>query len=220
MKHQTVKDLEKVWAKFPNYSGASTILLDDSTRKAQMQPWNHLWIRDYGGAIRSQDVAVWRRESEAVSLSAGEGKKKKKKEKEKEKRKEKQRVKLEAERQAGEQRQTAEHAQANLNISELEIAVQCSDSVSTYDETLLAIIGVLESIKGHSNVASWFRSGGLRSCVGLNTVKGTLTAPESLVDSPNSEAWFEDAEVTRRWTEKGKRVLEAMGIPIVSGVRA
>lgn len=32
---------------------------------------------------------------------------------------------------------------------------------ATYDQTLLAVIGILDNIKGESNVAGWMRSGGL-----------------------------------------------------------
>lgn len=38
-----------------------------------------------------------------------------------------------------------------------------SGTVPTYDETLLAVIGILDHIRCESNVAGWMRSGGLRS---------------------------------------------------------
>ncbi|KAI8062411.1 HAD-like domain-containing protein [Gongronella butleri] len=43
----TLKDLERVWKALPRFNYSNTILIDDSTQKAVLQPFNHLCIREF-----------------------------------------------------------------------------------------------------------------------------------------------------------------------------
>jgi len=43
---------------------------------------------------------------------------------------------------------------------------ESDESESGYDQTLLAIIGILDEIKGQSNVAGWIRAGGIWAAAG------------------------------------------------------
>lgn len=124
------------------HSAMTTLLLDDSPRKAELQPYNHVCIPEYGGATRARDLVVLRLEkdrereekledqvdaSPVDSPMGEEGSSKKRK------RKEKKRLK---------------HA-ANHGPEQI------------YDETLIAVIGVLDEVKLQSNIAAWIRLGGL-----------------------------------------------------------
>lgn len=60
-----MKDLDKPWADkeiFPNehsrHSALTTLLVDDSPRKAVLQPWNHLCISEYDQEMRKWDLGV------------------------------------------------------------------------------------------------------------------------------------------------------------------
>lgn len=68
--------------------------------------------------------------------------------------------------------------------------VECDELVGKYDETLLAVIGILDTIKAEDNVAGWMRAGGLWGPyppASLSpTIEGT-TSPSS-VPSPTAPA--------------------------------
>ncbi|KAJ3930709.1 MAG: hypothetical protein NXY57DRAFT_897582 [Lentinula lateritia] len=56
----TIKDLNKLWKAFPSHSAKTTLLVDDSTQKARLQPWNHIFIKEYGHAERQSDIShLW-----------------------------------------------------------------------------------------------------------------------------------------------------------------
>lgn len=136
-KSQTIKDLKRVFKAFPEHSVMSTLLLDDSFRKAQMQPFNHVCIPDYNHERRAFDLQV--------------------------------------------QEGTAD---------------------GPYDETLLAVIGILEAAKLQSNVAAWIRAGH------LNDLKAASGADEL--------PWFSDKETVARWALKGKAALQMIGLEAVA----
>lgn len=66
-KVQTVKDLNIPWSKLftpsdPSgeeslHTAMSTLLVDDSPRKAELQPYNHLCVKEYSNVIRNRDLA-------------------------------------------------------------------------------------------------------------------------------------------------------------------
>ena len=69
-KVQTLKDLNIPWSKLftPDHPGSgshptsrhtamSTLLMDDSPRKAEVQPYNHLCVKEYSNVVRNRDLA-------------------------------------------------------------------------------------------------------------------------------------------------------------------
>jgi hypothetical protein len=62
----TIKNLETVWDYFkiktepllPPYSAHNTILVDDSLEKASLQPFNHIYVRQYDSKKRQSDLSV------------------------------------------------------------------------------------------------------------------------------------------------------------------
>ena len=63
-KVQTVKDLERCWSglpdSLPSHSAETTLLIDDSARKAHLQPHNHLCVSEYTQNMRNRDLIVKR----------------------------------------------------------------------------------------------------------------------------------------------------------------
>lgn len=68
-KVQTLKDLNIPWSKLfipdppgaeshpaPRHTAGSTLLMDDSPRKAELQPYNHLCVKEYSNVIRNRDL--------------------------------------------------------------------------------------------------------------------------------------------------------------------
>ncbi|KAJ8456552.1 hypothetical protein ONZ51_g12056 [Trametes cubensis] len=171
------------------HSALTTLLLDDSPRKAELQPFNHVCIGEYSGERRAKDLESLQQEQESGSIedavatptaspealmpkdddesvpdaeldapldegaaSSAAPAETSKKRKRKEKKLQKRAALLEKFETGG------------------------KPDVS-YDETLLAVIGVLDEIKTQANVAAWIRSGGLWGPYGPN-----------VVHSPDSEA--------------------------------
>ena len=248
----------------------STLLMDDSSLKAALQPWNHLCIKEYVQEIRNLDLSVaqlevTRRrshkveqpkhfdattEEETVEESmddpsvtkiikevvmihgkmVGEETLMKKvvrevvmvngemvdeqelasqqevpdadqeisQTRQQKKRKEKRSAKKEAIRKAKEEAEKEAElaAQQDAEIEEGEIAgdeeeerdVGLSESEPAplkYDETLLAVIGVLDHIKHEGNIAGWIRQGGLLNIDLVDTVQVTTVRRESPSAKPS-----------------------------------
>ena len=148
------------------HSALTTLLLDDSPAKAARQPYNHVCLPEYSAETRARDLELLhsarRREAELQDAEVraesssdatppaeaepdapteqledahGEGSNKRK-------RKNKKEMKQAAKR--------AQHA-----------AVDEANAGKPYDETLLAVVGVLDAVREQRNVAAWIRAGGL-----------------------------------------------------------
>lgn len=154
----------------------TTLLLDDSFKKAILQPYNHVIIKEYTREMRNADVASLaletRRAQRAVSAST----------------KDKDDVEAQSESIASspprettpgvfvfvnegpevegelsakqKKKKKAKKARHTLDREEGGDVGEEEGEV-VYDETLLAIIGILNEAKVQSNVAAWVRSGGL-----------------------------------------------------------
>ncbi|KAG6875841.1 hypothetical protein C0993_007150 [Termitomyces sp. T159_Od127] len=192
-KVQTTKNLAKPWSELPItpssdpntpqfHSAHTTLLMDDSPRKAYLQPYNHLCVREYTGALRQIDVQCRQREqrlqqilnarptslppkpqadtgaSPAFSESALDPADAS--------------VSpsdspysprlsptLAPSQSANKKRKRPKKKHATLELAEAEDDFVLG--LGGYDPTLLAIVGVLEKIKWEGNVAGWMRSGGL-----------------------------------------------------------
>ena len=53
------------------HSAQTTLLLDDSPLKAQLQSYNHVCIREYGAELRARDLGVRAREGECGGRGTG-----------------------------------------------------------------------------------------------------------------------------------------------------
>lgn len=195
-KTQTIKDLAKPWSRLTTpHSALSTLLLDDSSLKAVVQPYNHVVVPEYDKTKRNNDLAVWKSES-------------------------------------------AKHPDDGK-----------------YDQTLLAVIGILQRSRNESNIASWIRSGGLwagqkppdnvsimreESDSAANprnspdmilsvSVYGDremipavspFGASEKLEPSPETRPilWYEHAETFKYWVQQGRSTLDEMNIEVIHGI--
>ncbi|KAK0480069.1 hypothetical protein IW261DRAFT_110358 [Armillaria novae-zelandiae] len=102
------------------HSALTTLLLDDSPLKAQLQPWNHFCVPEYTAQIRGRDLSAQQRERDKPSSDI----------------------------------QDADAVVPQKKRKRPKKAL-------SYDQILLAVIGVLDTIKGESNVSGWMRQCGL-----------------------------------------------------------
>jgi hypothetical protein len=99
------------------------------------------------------------------------------------------------------------------------------------DEILLAVIGILEDLRGVNNVPAWVRAGGLTLLnspsprIGASSAQEpastTVDAEPTLESLPSHETfdhWFADPNVLRHWIDRGKAALTRKGINLDIGL--
>ncbi|KAK7052137.1 phosphoprotein phosphatase [Favolaschia claudopus] len=204
-KTQTTKDLARPWAAFTEHSAQTTLLLDDSARKAHLHPHNHVCVREYVQEIRQHDVKVWASTNTNSPKDAAPKKQRKPKSKSKK-------------------------AAPDLAVS-VDSSVKAPPawfvSAAKYDETLLAVVGILETIKDQPDVAQWIAGGGLLAAEVKHAVVGQAQADSAAADSLTSqmaalslaqELWFNNEWTVSYWVGRGVHTLQALQIPVSAGI--
>ncbi|KAJ6618163.1 hypothetical protein B0H10DRAFT_1913833 [Mycena sp. CBHHK59/15] len=204
-KTQTTKDLAKPWGAFPAHSANTTVLLDDSALKAHLHPWNHVCVREYIQETRTRDLAVWL--SSKTAQADAMLRKPKKKSKPKKVAEPFRPVELPADPASGGPATPAWFLTS-----------------PKYDETLLAVIGILETMKNQANVADWIKGGGLffQDAAKPNAAeeKDRPPSPRSLVSAVDAELWINNEVTVNHWVDEGVLALGALQIDVVSGIES
>ncbi|KAJ8473032.1 hypothetical protein ONZ51_g8120 [Trametes cubensis] len=193
------------------HSALTTLLLDDSPRKAELQPFNHVCIGEYSGERRAKDLESLQQEQEWYAATEA-------------------RQLLDA-RIAEAKGSSIEDADDDESVPDAELDAPLDEGAASsaemskkrkrkekklqkraallekfeaggkpdvsYDETLLAVIGVLDEIKTQANVAAWIRSGGLWGPYGPNVVHSPKSQAEddSTADLSSTPLEPEEKEV-------------------------
>jgi len=154
------------------HSAFTTLLLDDSPLKARLQPYNHVCLREYDSGLYKHDLAILdakftvRRAEEAEASTQAED------------------ATAPTPSSSQDAPSTDDPTVSTTKATEpeaapdtlgddsprrvrphkkktqkLEEAAQIANE--PYDQTLLAIIGILDTMKVQTNVAAWIRTGGL-----------------------------------------------------------
>jgi hypothetical protein len=221
-KVQTTKDLEKPWAAltprrsaspfdlpaapeteteperspplraaWSGHSAATTILLDDSHAKAALQPHNHLCVPEYTRAQRNADLAalhharvVAPREAQQQQYTDGA---------------------IDASEhvhaQAYKRRRIEEPQQPQPQPQPQQPSTTTRvDVEESFDETLLAVIGILHAARLQSSIAGWLRAGAL------------------LLSERGGSVWFEDTALVREWARRGREAMRELGLEVQHGI--
>lgn len=143
------------------HSALTTLLLDDTPLKVFLQPYNHVCIKEYDTVLRERDIRV-QEEREWI---------------EEEELKEKNRRSLyEADvKEASNNKRKRGKKIIPPHLSPLRNLL---DPHKQFDPTLLAVIGILDTIKLQSNVAGWIRDGGLWGPGGAPSSRSTPPVDE------------------------------------------
>ncbi|KAF7968176.1 hypothetical protein HWV62_31684 [Athelia sp. TMB] len=224
-KSQTTKDLAKPWAQIPTgtvhpHSALTTLLLDDSPLKAQLQPYNHVCIHEYDSTLRGADLETLANERRVQNPTEEDGKKRKRKAK----KAQEARMRKQGEGECGSGSSVSSIDDIAPNLDSEAIPVLQTQSKGKYDETLLAVIGVLDNIRGQSNVAGWIRAGGLWGpnssppTQRVGSPSGNDAASTADVADAPPAMWFDDDVNLEYWAQKGRAVAESMGIPVDHGI--
>ncbi|KAH7868202.1 uncharacterized protein C8R40DRAFT_1062647 [Lentinula edodes] len=132
----TIKDLNKLWKAFSSHSAKTTLLVDDSTQKARLQPWNHIFVKEYGHSERQSDLShLWgsshpdKKKQDDVVPGVSDL-----------------------------------FDNLTLSPSMLKTSLAPPPSSDAFDSILLAVIGILDAVKYQDNVSGWLKSGGIVLC--------------------------------------------------------
>ncbi|KAF5389700.1 hypothetical protein D9757_006053 [Collybiopsis confluens] len=227
----TIKDLNKIWKTFPVHNAKTTLLVDDSTQKARLQPWNHVYVKEYGQLERRDDLiernrrAIGGKEGASTIYQSPLLSANRKPERE----------------QAGRSLDLDTLPKMYTMLSELSVHDKTSLDPSTYthstpsssngtstpsdansttplpsglDSILLALIGILDTIKHQDNVSAWLRSGGIVLCGASDGVGGGTGAMLGN-GATIGDRWFDTVHIINWWGDRGKRALEELGIGVV-----
>lgn len=174
------------------------------------------------------------RERELALLDNGDGEvgeKAAKKRKRREK-KEKARKKSDVET-VGMRRSESESSVSTAPETSVTVPSEAPEESEKYDETLLAVIGILDEIKNQSNVAGWIRAGGLWGPEDLRPrTSSSARSPSPVGDTGNDaasaptdadtpaagEMWFDHEPSVNYWVKKGRDAVEVLGIPVEHGI--
>ncbi len=182
------------------HSAFTTLLLDDSPRKAELQPYNHVCLPEYSAEVRARDLEILHAKQEAETQMADldpEGSLRDKSEaadmpvfadESAESTGEGAVVGDDTNDEVPKKRKRKEKKEKNREARRLQVQM---DAQGAYNDTLLAVIGILEEIKMQKNVAAWIREGGLWGPDGI-PADATLSAPP--LPTPSSTAPSPDDE--------------------------
>ncbi|KAJ7489230.1 hypothetical protein FB451DRAFT_1080722 [Mycena latifolia] len=206
-KTQTTKDLKTVWAAFPAHGARTTLLLDDSALKAHLYPHNHVCVPEYLAAMRARDVEVL---LQTIRVRPAKPPKKAKNAKK-------------AKNPDLEER-PEDVATRALNNPHLPSPPLLPQRPTKYDETLLAVVGILEALKTEADVAQWIRGGGLAGKSVKQAGNSRHPSLDSLVcemDALNlaPEPWFNSEITADYWAAQGVHALKALQIDVEAGIQ-
>ena len=216
------------------HSAATTLLLDDSHAKAALQPYNHLCVPEYTRALRNADLAVLLLEratrqqqqqkqlqhssvsyreappdtpdattntdahERAVSSPDGSSTtaesdihKRKRKKKKKDKK----------------------QAQQLPAVIEADGA---GASPAVFDETLLAVIGILHAARLQYSIAGWLRAGALLSPPPLSDSERA----GAVGDDAKTRTWCDDPVLVRAWASLGREAMGELGLKVEHGIES
>ena len=183
------------------HSSHTTLLLDDSPLKAQLQPWNHICIKEYVAQMRAADVTASLKLKEQIKAGV-EGEDPKLME---------ETTDVEEERSSGGEPVNSDPRKRKRRPHKKKLAkekMRMASSVAKddrqaslteemthpwwqhFDCTLLAVVGVLDAVKWESNVASWVIQGGLwgNEVASTEELVSRLTKILESADIPSAES--------------------------------
>ncbi|THG95159.1 hypothetical protein EW026_g6444 [Hermanssonia centrifuga] len=185
----------KAWLDVMIWSSAQPHSVDDMVdRKAELQPYNHVCLPEYSAEVRARDLEILHAKQEAETQMADldpEGSLRDKSEaadmpvfadESAESTGEGAVVGDDTNDEVPKKRKRKEKKEKNREARRLQVQM---DAQGAYNDTLLAVIGILEEIKMQKNVAAWIREGGLWGPDGI-PADATLSAPP--LPTPSSTA--------------------------------
>jgi len=93
------------------------------------------------------------------------------------------------------------------------VAATAADDASpaaVFDETLLAVIGILHAARLQCSIAGWLRAGAL------------FLPPASVTGDGGGDAktWFDDPVLVRAWASRGREAMHELGLKVEHGIES
>lgn len=216
------------------HSAATTLLLDDSHAKAALQPYNHLCVLEYTRAQRNADLGMLQleravqlqqqqqQERSSVShqetspatpntnahehvVSSPDGTS----------------TTTEVE-QTHKRKRKKKKVKALAPQEQLLAAAIAGDGAGgaspppvVFDETLLAVIGILHAARLECSIAGWLRAGAL-----LSPPPFSDSGRASVVGDAKTRTWCDDPVLVRAWAGRGREAMHELGLKVEHGVKS
>jgi hypothetical protein len=223
------------------HSAATTLLLDDSHAKAALQPYNHLCVPEYSRAQRNTDLGMLQLEraiqqqrqqqqeqqqqrehsvshQEASSattsiattninareyvVSSPDGTSTTTEVDDQTHKRKRKKKKVKA--LAPQQQLAAADGDSGASLAE-----------AVFDETLLAVIGVLHAARLQCSIAGWLRAGALLSLPPFSDSGRT-----TVVGDAKTGTWCDDPALVRAWASRGREAMHELGLNVEHGVKS
>lgn len=84
-------------------------------------------------------------------------------------------------------------------------------SPAVFDETLLAVIGILHAARLQSSIAGWLRAGALFS---------PPSSERASVMGVNDKVWCNDPVLVRAWASRGREAMRELGLKVEHGIES
>jgi hypothetical protein len=89
------------------------------------------------------------------------------------------------------------------------------EAAVVFDETLLAVIGVLHAARLQCSIAGWLRAGAL-SC----PPRFSDSERASVVGDAKIGTWCDDPVLVRAWASRGREAMHELGLKVEHGVKS
>jgi hypothetical protein len=101
-------------------------------------------------------------------------------------------------------------------LAAIAAAADGASPAAVFDETLLAVIGILHAARLQCNVAGWLRAGALFSPPPFSE-----RATSSVMGaSGDAKTWCDDPVLVRAWASRGREAMHELGLKVEHGVES
>ena len=228
------------WPVWRGHSPATTLLLDDSHAKAALQPYNHLCVQEYTRTQRNADLAVLQLERamqqqqqlqqlqqqqqrssvshqerflasatasattdtnahehapDGTGTGTGTGTTTTEKE--------------QAHKRKRKKKKDPSQAQT---LQQLAAFAADGASPGAFDETLLAVIGILHAARLQSSIAGWLRAGALSFPLSSERSSTSVMG--------DAKTWCDDPVLVRAWASCGREAMHDLGLNVEHGIES
>jgi hypothetical protein len=239
--------------KWTGHSAATTLLLDDSHAKAALQPHNHLCIPEYTRTQRNADLAAFQLEhamqqQHSTTVSHQEGSSSAARDATTNTRAHERAVsspdgtststeieQADNKRKRKKTKKKRDKAQAQTLQQLAAIAAAADGGASpappaaVFDETLLAVIGILHAARLQCSIAGWLRARALFHPPPPLSEPGRAAAAAGVMgdgggdgdgDGNAAKTWCDDPVLVRAWASRGREAMHELGLKVEHGVES
>lgn len=102
-------------------------------------------------------------------------------------------------------------------LAAIAAAADGASPAAAFDETLLAVIGILHAARLQCSIAGWLRAGALFSPPPPFSERATSSVMGA---SGDAKTWCDDPVLVRAWASRGREAMHELGLKVEHGVES